>query len=269
MTHEESEHMQSLPSSDGGTGIPASGRAAGDSSFDPRRFVRHSHVQTLLARRRPPDSITVRTEQPMILDAGPDETGYDTDRPVRLLGYYNPPLKATGRKGFVQVLHGWHGSSHSADVLYIADTLLHAGYGVFRLNMRDHGPGLHHDRLALNRGLFLGTLLNEVAVATRTIAQMAGNGPFAIVGGSLGGNFVLRLAAEHNRQEIPNLTRVIAICPAVRPESAAAAIDRNTGYRYFFRRAHNAGTARQAAPLSRNLRFCRGRANSHHLGDYR
>ena len=197
--------------------------------FDPRRVVRQGHVQMLLARRRPPNSVTVRTEQPMILDAGPDETGYDTDRPVRLLGYYNPPLDGAGRRGFVQVLHGWHGSSHSADVLYIADTLLAAGYGVFRLNMRDHGPDLHYDKLALNRGLFLGTLLNEVAVATRLVAQMAGDSPLAIVGGSLGGNFALRLAAEHNRQAIPNLKRVIAICPAVSPATAAASIDSATG----------------------------------------
>lgn len=209
--------------------------AAGDTVFGPRRFVRQGHVQTLLARRRPPNSVTLRTEQPMLLDAGPDETGYDPDHPVRLLGYYNPPLSPSHQRGLVMVMHGWNGCSHSSDVLYIADTLLSAGYGVFRLNMRDHGPNLHVDRNALNRGMFMGTLLNEVAVVTRSVAELAGDHPFALVGGSLGGNFALRLGDLHNRQPIPNLKRIVAVCPAVRPDSAAYAIDRYTGYRIYFR----------------------------------
>lgn len=208
---------------------------AGDIVFGPRRFVRQGHVQTLLARRRPHSSVALRTEQPMLLDAGSDESGYDPDHPVRLLGYYNPPQSPSRQQGLVMLIHGWNGSSHSSDVLYIADTLLEAGYGVFRLNLRDHGPNLHFDRNALNRGIFLATLLNEVAVATRTVAQLAGDRPFAIVGGSLGGNFALRLGDVHNRQPIPNLKRIVAVCPAVRPDSAAQAIDRFTAYRIYFR----------------------------------
>ncbi len=221
--------------------VDASGGIGTDSAnaqrilFGPRRFVRQGHVQTLLARRRPPDSVTLRTEQAMLLDAGPDESGFDPDHPVTLLGYYNPALRPTRQRGLVQIMHGWHGSSHSSDVLYISDMLLKAGYSVFRLNMRDHGPNLHFARGALNRGMFLGTLLNEVAVATRTVAALAGDRPFALVGGSLGGNFVLRLGDAHNREPIPNLRRIVAICPAVRPDAAAWAIDNITAYRLYFR----------------------------------
>ncbi len=139
------------------------------------------------------------------------------------------------QRGLVQIVHGWHGCSHSSDVLYIADTLLMAGYAVFRLNLRDHGPNRHFDKLALNRGIFLGTLLNEAAVATRSVAALAGNRPFALVGGSMGGNFVLRLGDAHNRDPIPNLQRIVAVCPAVRPGAAAEAIDRISAYRLYFR----------------------------------
>lgn len=203
--------------------------------FGPRRFVRQGHVQTLLARRPPADSVTLRTEQPMLIDAGPDETGCDLDHPVRLLGYFNPSLRPSRPRGLVMLVHGWHGHSHSADILYMSETLLRAGYSVFRINLRDHGPNREVDRMALNRGMFLATLLNEVAAATRTVATMAGDAPFAVVGGSLGGNFVLRLAAAHNEQPIPNLQRVVAVCPAVNPGAAAASIDRYTAYRVYFR----------------------------------
>ncbi len=203
--------------------------------FGPRRFVRQGTVQTLLARRPPPDSVALRTEQPMLIDAGPDETGYDPDHQVRLLGYYNPALRPTSQHGLVQIIHGWHGCSHSSDVLHIADTLLMAGYSVFRLNLRDHGPNRHFDKGALNRGMFLATLLNEVAVATRTVALLAGDRPFSLVGGSMGGNFVLRLGDAHNREAIPNLQRIVAICPAVQPRAAAYAIDSIAPYRLYFR----------------------------------
>lgn len=203
--------------------------------FRPRRMTSNGHVQTMLARRYPTDSVAVRLEQPMVIDAGPDETGADLSRPVRLLGYYNPPLRSAGQRGLVLLLHGWEGSSHSSDVQFIADGLLRAGYATFRLNARDHGPRRHLDCFALNRGLFLGTLLNEMATAARQIALLAAGSPMFIVGGSLGGSFALRLASLHAREPIPNLARVIAICPAIRPASAARAIDSQAGYRGYFR----------------------------------
>ncbi len=49
------------------------------------------------------------------------------------------------------------------------------------------------------------------------------------------GNFALRLALHHNREPIPNLQSVIAICPAVNPAGTTDAIDRLSVYRRFFR----------------------------------
>ena len=206
------------------------------SDFAPRRFVRDGHVQTMLARRLPLDSVALRLEQPLLVEAGPDETGCDPEGRARLLGYYNHALRPTLNHGLVILLHGWEGSSHSSDVLFIADALLRAGYEVFRLNLRDHGPDLHVDRYAINRGLFMGTLLNETASVVREIAQIANDRPVSIVGGSMGGNFALRLAELHNRLPIHNLGKIISICPAVSPGNASRAIDRQPLYREYFRR---------------------------------
>ncbi len=204
--------------------------------FRPRRMARNGHVQTMLARRFPVDNLVVRLEQPMLFDGGPDETGMDPDRPVRLLGYYNPPLRPTRSRGLVLLLHGWGGSSHSSDLQHIAAALLRLGYATIRLNLRDHGPNRHIDTYALNRGVFQATLLNEVAVVTRRIAAMAGDTPLYIVGGSMGGNFALRLAHLHTSRPIPNLARVVTVCPAIEPEATFRAMDSHPPYRRYFRR---------------------------------
>lgn len=203
--------------------------------FTPRRVLQNGTAQTVLARRKPLNSIALRLEQPILLDAGHDHTEADPSRPVRMIGYYNPPVSPGAHRGLVLLIHGWEGSSHSADLLYMADSLLRAGFSTFRLNLRDHGPNLHVDRLALNRGLFIGTLLEEVHTATQQIAALAGGAPFFLAGGSMGGNFVLRMAARHNEHPIPNLTKVVALCPAISPAAAVDAIDAQSAYRAFFR----------------------------------
>ncbi len=203
--------------------------------FQPHRLAQNGHAQTVLARRTPKGLIVGQREHPIVLDCGPDATGCDPTHPVRLLGYYaTAPTPGTAR-GLALILHGWEGCSHSSNLMSISDTLLRAGYDVFRLNLRDHGPNIHINRYTLNKGLFLGTLIDEVARAARQVADLARGQPFYIVGGSMGGNFALRLALRHKREPIHNLQGVVAICPAVNPSSVTDAIDHLPIYRRFFR----------------------------------
>lgn len=204
--------------------------------FGPRRIVYSGHVQTVLGKRMPRDMIVQGMEQPVLLDGGPDHTGMDSAQPVRMLGYFTPALAHCGSRGMVILLHGWEGHSHAPSLLATTDLLARGGYDVLRLNLRDHGPDLHVHRLALNRGIFLGTLIEETAAATRSAALLARGKPVHVVGGSMGGSFALRLALAHAEQPIPNLQGVVAICPAVHPARAMRAIDRLQPYRAFFRR---------------------------------
>jgi predicted alpha/beta-fold hydrolase len=204
-------------------------------AFQPRRLVRGAAAQTVLAMWRPPGIDIPDDEQPMIFDAGADCTGIDPARGVRLLGYYNASRRQEPSRGLVLVLHGWEGCSHSNYNLIQAQLLVEAGYDVFRLNLRDHGPRHLVNPYALNRGLFLGTLIEEAATATRRIAELAGDRPFYIVGSSMGGNFALRLALWHRRDPFPNLVKVIAMCPAIDPGSATDALDSHPATRRYFR----------------------------------
>ena len=111
-----------------------------DGNFQPRRFVRSATAQTVLAMWQPPGIDVTLDEQPLLLDAGQDRTGLDPQRPVRLLGYYNASRRQGPSKGLVLILHGWEGCSHSNYNLIQAQLLAEAGYDVFRLNLRDHGP---------------------------------------------------------------------------------------------------------------------------------
>lgn len=171
---------------------------------------------------------------PLLVDAGPDETLQDANG-VRLLAYYTPQQSQGPTKGAVLLLHGWEGCSHSNYNLVAMRELAAAGYDVFRLNLRDHGPGYHVNPVALNPGVFLGTLLAETVHAIATCAQMVEPLPVYLVGFSMGGTFALRAAAYDGRVKIPNLERVIAVNPAINPHWSTARLDANLFLRRYFR----------------------------------
>ncbi|HXF60124.1 MAG TPA: alpha/beta fold hydrolase [Caldilineaceae bacterium] len=202
--------------------------------FCPHRLVRHGPMQTMLALYRPRRvRAVVRGEAPVIIDAGADVTGLDDG--VRLLGYYNRRRHDGPSRGLVINLHGWEGSSHAVYCLVLADYLLEAGYDVFRLNLRDHGPQLHLSPHALNRGLFLGTLLDESHTAVQRVAELAGDKPVYLTGPSMGGNFVLRMARLHRERPIRNLRKVVAVSPAINPGRSTDLVDAQYIYRRYFR----------------------------------
>jgi uncharacterized protein len=208
--------------------------------FAPLRWSRSPYLQSAMATVRP---WRLRSpgyrELPMIVDAGRDLSPLKAED-VRLLGYYSPQLAANGSaerpKGFVISLHGWEGCSHSTYNVILVDALTRAGYEVFRLNLRDHGPHLHINPFELNRGMFMGTLIEEAHLAVQRVAEMAAGLPVYLIGPSMGGNFVLRMAVRHNQAPIPNLHQVIAISPAVNPCTSIARIDSSQINRIYFRR---------------------------------
>jgi predicted alpha/beta-fold hydrolase len=208
--------------------------------FIPHRLLHSGYLQTMLALVKPRPAPAYHIDQPFLVDAGPDTCDRAVtnaqDRRVRLLAYYTPHCATDGqRRGLVTVLHGWQGCSHSNYNLVTTAGLTRAGFDVVRLNMRDHGPNLHLDSHALNPGLFLGVLIEEVHAAIGAIGQLAGADPYYLVGASMGGNFALRSALRHKSHPIPNLRKVIAINPALDPGQSTDNVDRNRFFRRYFR----------------------------------
>jgi predicted alpha/beta-fold hydrolase len=221
-----------------------------ESNFSPHWLIRRARAQTVLSTLCPRSAnVILRDERPVILDAGPDYTGYDAR--VRLLGYYNrhAPESAMEEadRGLVILLHGWEGCSHSTYGVVTAHLLTQAGYDVFRLNLRDHGPDLLVDPYALNRGVFLGTLIEESHAAAQQAALLARGGPVYLVGPSMGGNFALRMALMHAQRPILNLRHVIAINPAIHPAKSIRQLDAMLPFRRYFRQRWLRSLMRKAA----------------------
>ncbi|MCT8335666.1 alpha/beta fold hydrolase [Leptospira sp. 85282-16] len=137
-------------------------------------------------------------------------------------------------KGLVILVHGWEGSIHSSYIVRTTKHFLKKGFSVYRLNLRDHGD-THH----LNEGIFNGSLLPETYEAVRELVKIFGKqGPVYLAGFSLGGNFVLRMAARHSLSkigdQIPGLKHCFAFSPALDPKSATIKMDQHPFLRKYF-----------------------------------
>lgn len=191
-------------------------------------WARSPHVQSVLASspwrvargaRALRDTGAVTTEH--ILDAGDG---------VRLHGLHSA-LPGREARGLALLLHGWEGSAESGYMRLTAAQLLGAGFDVFRLNFRDHGP-THH----LNEALFHSCMLDEVIGAAKQVAMRWPHAPMVLAGYSLGGNFALRLALQAPAHGLP-ITRVAAVCPALDPERTTRAMEQGFPlYRRYFQR---------------------------------
>ena len=194
-------------------------------SFDPPLMLRHRHVQSLLAgwpwRHR-----WLRGRAAGLLATARDEI-VDCGDGVRLLGHYS--AQARSPRGLAILLHGWEGSAAASYVLSVGGLLYESGFDVFRLNFRDHG-----DTFALNRDLFHSCRIDEVVGALRAIASRHPSPRTFVVGHSLGGNFALRAAARAPAAQLA-LTKIIAICPVLRPHSTMRALEEGLWvYRQYF-----------------------------------
>jgi predicted alpha/beta-fold hydrolase len=185
--------------------------SAPDTPFTPRRWLRNRHFQTILPSLLPRRARVERRAIPLL--ASSEELLLDCGDGVTLQAFHSSPAKRgrePGKKVAV-LLHGWEGSSESTYLLSLAQTLFAQGHEVVRLNLRDHGA-THH----LNRELFHSCRLAEVVGAIRSLAVRVPGAPLVLAGFSLGGNFMLRVAADPEARHLP-LERVIAISPVLDP----------------------------------------------------
>jgi uncharacterized protein len=198
------------------------------SSFNPPPVLRNAHVQTLISstplRSWP---LRRRTRQ---LQASAQDVVLQCSDGIRLHGLYNPHPSPT--RGLAILLHGWEGDAESSYQLSNAHSLHRAGFDVFRLHLRDHGPS--H---ALNPELYNSTRLQEVIDAVREVQRLYPHDKNFLAGHSLGGNFSLRIAARAPQQGI-QLDKVVAVCPVLDPWRTMKEIEDGSQvyHRYFVHR---------------------------------
>lgn len=201
-------------------------------AFKPPLSLRNGHVQTVLNSSRLRNKLAQVSRQKVnnsaqikIIDCG---------KGIRLLGAYNQSANSQNLTrsdkppALIVLIHGWEGSFDSTYMLTTTYTLLGAGYDVFRLNMRDHGPSLH-----LNRALFNATLTEEITSAIACINKHYRPSNCFLAGYSLGGNFALRIAADSGTAL--NIKAAMAICPPLDPAVTMTILEKPwSPYQFYF-----------------------------------
>jgi len=129
------------------------------------------------------------------------------------------------------VVHGLEGSSDSQYVRGVARNGLAVGMNVVRMNQRNCG-GMDH----FAPTLYNSSLSGDVAAVARHVVENDGISRFALVGFSMGGNLVLKLAGEWGDKGPAEFRAVAAVCPAMDLAASADALHEtaNRIYEWYF-----------------------------------
>lgn len=131
------------------------------------------------------------------------------------------------------VVHGLEGSSDSQYMQGVAQKGLAAGMNVVLMNQRNCG-GMDH----FAPTLYNSSLSGDVAAVVRSVLENDGVSRFALIGFSMGGNLVLKLAGEwgSNGGAPAQFRAVAAVCPAMDLAASADALHEpaNRIYEYYF-----------------------------------
>ena len=203
--------------------------------FEPRRGLRNGHLQTIVGNYLPRQAFRCESiAEPVEVDSG------DGSR-VMCHCTWQPEAVRAGRSTIILV-HGLEGSSESRYIKGIAGRAWDAGCNVVRMNMRNCGgtdeltPTLYHSGLSA-----------DVGAVMRYYAGRYGLDRVALVGYSMGGNLVLKLAGEWGAA--PPLCAVATVCPAIDLAAGADALHEpaNRIYEWHFLRGLMRRYRRKAA----------------------
>jgi predicted alpha/beta-fold hydrolase len=191
------------------------------SPFRPHRLLRGGHVQTI-ASFLLPRRIHLPPPVERLVDVAPGIK-------VRCWCYW----QAGDRKAALTliVVHGLEGSSESQYMVGVARHGLAAGMNVVLMNQRNCG-GMDHCAATL----YNSSLSGDVAAVARHVVENDGVSRFALLGFSMGGNLVLKLAGEWGREGPAEFRAVAAVCPAMDLAASADALHEphNRVYELYF-----------------------------------
>jgi predicted alpha/beta-fold hydrolase len=211
-------------------------------AFHPRRYLTNGHLQTIIGNYlHRIDALPPPTAE--LIEVSP-ATQDQISSQVLCHCHWQPNPAAPA----AIVIHGLEGSSNSQYVVGNANKLWRAGCSIIRMNMRNCGgteslsPTLYHSGLSGDVRAVM-----DHFVATRSLQSVA------LIGYSMGGNLVLKLAGELGTHAPPQLRSVIGVSPAVDLGPSADALHHplNRVYEWKFLRALTKRFRRKAALFPR------------------
>jgi hypothetical protein len=169
--------------------------------FEPLRGLTNGHAQTIVGNYLP--------RPPFQLKATAETVEVDPDDGSRVLCHCHwQPESVRASRLTLLLVHGLEGSSDSHYVQGIAARGWEAGLNIVRMNMRNCG-----NTEALTPTLYHSGLSGDLGAVVNHFTQCYGLQRVALVGYSMGGNLVLKLAGEWGRRA--PLCAVAAVCPAI------------------------------------------------------
>jgi len=189
------------------------------SEFRPRRWIRGGHAQTLAAFFLSRKIDLPPAEQRMI----------EVEPGIPVLCHCH--WQADRHALTLLIVHGLEGSSESQYMMGIARNGLAAGMNVVRMNQRNCG-GMDHCAATL----YNSSRSEDVAAVARDLVERDKIPGLVLIGFSMGGNLVLKLAGEWGSAGPAEFRGVAAVCPAVNLAAGADALHEpaNRIYEYYF-----------------------------------
>ena len=197
--------------------------------FHPRRYLVNGHLQTIIGNYlHRIDALPPPVSE--LIEVSPATQGQISSQ-VLCHCHWQPD--ASTRPAAI-ILHGLEGSSNSQYVVGNANKLWQAGCSVVRMNMRNCGG-----TEALSPTLYHSGLSGDVRAVMDHVIAMRRLQSISLIGYSMGGNLVLKLAGELGHEAPAQLRSVIGISPAVDLGPSADALHRpiNRVYEWKFLRA--------------------------------
>jgi predicted alpha/beta-fold hydrolase len=190
--------------------------------FVPRRWLSNGHLQTILGNFLPrPNALPEPTAE--LVEVSP-ASGSQIASYV-LCHCHWQPAEVRAERPTAILLHGLEGSSNSQYVVGNANKLWRAGGNVIRMNMRNCG-GRNDDMARLTPTLYHSGLSADVGAVMRFFVERERLRSVALVGYSMGGNLVLKLAGELGASAPAQLRSVIGVSPAADLGPSAMALHR-------------------------------------------
>ena len=168
-------------------------------TFRPLPLLGNPHVQTvlgnLLSGTTPPSH--ARTHRVSLAD-GDQVVVHESE----------PGMDAAPRLALL--VHGLGGSAQSGYMERMTHRLTECGWRVFRMDLRGAGAGMQ-----LAQKFYSAACSHDVRAVIDHLGVAFPGAPIAVVGFSLGGNIVLKLAGEAAEQSLPALRAVAALAPPI------------------------------------------------------
>jgi hypothetical protein len=186
--------------------------------FQPLRGFSSRHVQTLLAAYGPTGKPAPSQKWLVHLQDG-DCISCQVSTPVQW----------KEKEKTIVLLHGLGGSETSTYLIRLSRKFYQNGHKIVRMNMRGCGSGI-----GLSKMTYCAGNSGDVFQVLKSLKEESPHSEVTVIGFSLGGNIVLKMAGELGDQAHHFFHTVIAVCPPLDLAHTKVLLDAPKNYLYHY-----------------------------------